>query len=424
MKVSVPTPDNGAGRSTANGRIFGLKKSTLSLITALAVGTPLLIACDSADAIPVNTEVISTPAVTTTEQTPAPTTTSKAPKPEPTSSRETTTSAQPAPSTTSAKPDEPTEETTSAAPTTTSKAPKPKVTSTSKASAPSTTSTKSSEPTETTEEPEPTKPAEPVEEIPSDYRAALGSAKYFLANDQGTSYQYIYDIMIMDAGIVHSPEATKYALDSLDIDWNQRAVNKVRSYTSEGGRSYSVTLYQLTERVDFTEEQALFALENVDIDWNAEALEQAQERIDGNNGVSKTALFSWLTSESSTAKLIGAGGFSDDEAFYAVNNVDVDWNEEAVKEVNAKLETFSPISRERLYFMLSPSFTSQGFTRPQLDYAFAQFPENTWKEQAVREARVYTLNNDPSRAELINFLVNGEKYTREEAEYAADTLGL
>lgn len=263
-----------------------------------------------------------------------------------------------------------------------------------------------------------------MEEIPSDYRAALGSAKYFLANDQGTSYQYIYDIMIMDAGIVHSPEATKYALDSLDIDWNQRAVNKVRSYTSEGGRSYSVTLYQLTERVDFTEEQALFALENVDIDWNAEALEQAQERIDGNNGVSKTALFSWLTSESSTAKLIGAVGFSDDEAFYAVNNVDVDWNEEAVKEVNAKLETFSPISRERLYFMLSPSFTSQGFTRPQLDYAFAQFPENTWKEQAVREARVYTLNNDPSRAELINFLVNGEKYTREEAEYAADTLGL
>lgn len=79
MKVSVPTPDNGAGRSTANGRIFGLKKSTLSLITALAVGTPLLVACDSADAIPVNTEVISTPAVTTTEQTPAPTTTSKAP---------------------------------------------------------------------------------------------------------------------------------------------------------------------------------------------------------------------------------------------------------------------------------------------------------------------------------------------------------
>jgi hypothetical protein len=378
MKASVPTPDNGAGRSTANGRIFGLKKSTLSLITALAVGTPLLVACDSADAIPVNTEVTSTPAATTTEQTPAPTTTSKAPvvesttskapkpevtsttkapKPEVTSSKETTTSAQPAPSTTSAKPAEPTEETTSAAPTTTSKAPKP---------AP-TTEEVPNEPTESTPV------TEPVEEVPAKYRGA---------------------------------------------------VKKAESYLSRGGISYSLIFKEMTEEDGFTEEQAAFALEHANVDWEAEALLAAQREIDGDNGRSKASLFSWLTSTMDMGVFIGIGGFTDDEAFYAVNNVDVDWNEEAVEKVDASLKTFSPISREMLYFMLSPSFTSQGFTRPQLDYAFAQLPENTWKEQAVREARVYTLNNDPSRAELINFLVNGEKYTRDEAEYAADKVGL
>lgn len=378
MKASVPTPDNGAVRSTANGRIFGLKKSTLSLITALAVGTPLLVACDSADAIPVNTEVTSTPAATTTEQTPAPTTTSKAPvvesttskapkpevtsttkapKPEVTSSKETTTSAQPAPSTTSAKPAEPTEETTSAAPTTTSKAPKP---------AP-TTEEVPNEPTESTPV------TEPVEEVPAKYRGA---------------------------------------------------VKKAESYLSRGGISYSLIFKEMTEEDGFTEEQAAFALEHANVDWEAEALLAAQREIDGDNGRSKASLFSWLTSTMDMGVFIGIGGFTDDEAFYAVNNVDVDWNEEAVEKVDASLKTFSPISREMLYFMLSPSFTSQGFTRPQLDYAFAQLPENTWKEQAVREARVYTLNNDPSRAELINFLVNGEKYTRDEAEYAADKVGL
>ena len=378
MKASVPTPENGAGRSTANGRIFGLKKSTLSLITALAVGTPLLVACDSADAIPVNTEVTSTPAATTTEQTPAPTTTSKAPvvesttsmapkpevtsttkapKPEVTSSKETTTSAQPAPSTTSAKPAEPTKETTSAAPTTTSKAPKP---------AP-TTEEVPNEPTESTPV------TEPVEEVPAKYRGA---------------------------------------------------VKKAESYLSRGGISYSLIFKEMTEEDGFTEEQAAFALEHANVDWEAEALLAAQREIDGDNGRSKASLFSWLTSTMDMGVFIGIGGFTDDEAFYAVNNVDVDWNEEAVEKVDASLKTFSPISREMLYFMLSPSFTSQGFTRPQLDYAFAQLPENTWKEQAVREARVYTLNNDPSRAELINFLVNGEKYTRDEAEYAADKVGL
>lgn len=202
------------------------------------------------------------------------------------------------------------------------------------------------------------------------------------------------------------------------------AVQKAESYLSRGGISYSLIFKEMTEEDGFTEEQAKFALDHADVDWEAESLTAAQREIDGNNGRSKQSLFSWLTSTLDLGVFIGIGGFTDAEAFYAVHNVVVDWNEEAVEEVNAKLEVFSPISRENLYFMLSPNFTSQGFTRPQLDYAFAQLPENTWKEQALREARVYTLNNAPTRAELLNYLVDQEDYTREEAEYAADKLGL
>lgn len=345
MKASVPTPDNSA-RPSPKGRIFGLKRSTLSLITALTVGTPLLVACDNADSIPVNTEVTSTPVATTTEQTTAPTTTSKAPvvesttskapkpevtstskapkpaetstskapKPKPTSTKATTTSAKPAPSTTSAKPAEPTEETTSATPTTTSKAPKPKpsttkVTTTSKAPVPTTTSAQ---------------PAEPTEEVPEGHKKALKSA---------------------------------------------------------------------------------------------------QSLIDGDDGYSKSSLFDRLTNNSSLAHLIG-GGYTDEEAFYAVENVEADWDAEAVEHVNGELERFSPISRYMLYLMLAPNFLGGGFNQSQLDYAFAQLHQNTWQEQAIKEARIYTLNNDPTRADLINFLVNRERYTQKEAEYAADQVGL
>ena len=197
-----------------------------------------------------------------------------------------------------------------------------------------------------------------------------------------------------------------------------------QSYINRGGISYSVIFNEMTEDDEFTKEQAEYALKHAEVDWQAEALWAAQKEINGDNGRSKSDLFSWLTSKMDLGVFIGIGGFTDEEAFYAVNNVDADWNEEAVEKVNSSLELFSPISKSQLYFMLSPNFAVDGFTTSQLNYAFEQLPGDTWKKNATTDARKYTLSNEPTRAELIYHLVSNERYTQEEAEHAADQVGL
>lgn len=416
MKASVPTPANGAGRSTANGRIFGLKKSTLSLITALAVGTPLLVACDSADAIPVNTEVTSTPAATTTEQTPAPTTTSKAPvvesttskapkpeetstskapKPEPTSSKETTSSAQPAPSTTSAIPAEPTEETTT-------KTPLPEESSTTQKPAPSTPS----------DSPE---PSAPVEEIPEEYRKAASAAEFYLRIYDDKSYNYILERLTRKSGENLSEEAARHALDNSNSDWVTRATYRVQWYVDIRGTSYNAVFNELTGSYEqFTASEAKAALERANIDWNAEAVEAAQERIDRDSGKSAFEVFTNLTSN------YNFGGFTDAQAQFGIDNATVDWNLQAAKMRDRYLGQSTAFSKARMARQLP----LHGFKKTEIDYALENAPQNTWRDQAVRFAQKYTLSHEPSRTELINELVRREDFTLEEAEYAADKVGL
>lgn len=332
MKASVPDPSNGAGRSSTNGRFLGLKKSTLSMLAVITVGTPLLVACDNlGSSIPVNTEVSTTPAAPS-EQTPAPTT-SEAPAIE----------------------------------TSTSKAPKPEPTSEAKPT--STEVPTSAESPEATEAPQAPDTNEPSENIPSHLKDAIAEAK-----------------------------------DRVD----------------NGAYSYRLIKDWLIKRKNLSEADAELVLDSSDIDWHAEALESAQKSIDGSEGISKTNLFSWLTYYSSISWIGGNTGFSEDEAFYAVENAEADWNKEAAEFVKSNLETYSPISKYYLNFMVS----GEGFNREELDYGFSQLPEDTWETQAVLEARVIQLSQDPTRDELIRHLTNSEKYTDAEAEYAADQVGL
>ena len=502
MKASVPTPDNGAGRSPANGRIFGLKKSTLSLITALAVGTPLLVACDSTDAIPVNTEVTSTPAATTTEQTPAPTTTSKAPVVESTTSKE--------------------------------KSPENEGNSTT----PDTT--------------------EPSEDIPEEHINALEFARLQVEDNPTWSKQLLYNALASKAGGKFSEDSTEYALDNLginwdnqallavrttlsdndfsqptlfdhltkqlgfteressdaleraNINWNEQATRKAQTYIDKGGTSKRFVSGWLTYDDRFTESQAEYALENADVDWNEQATIKAQYYIDL-GGIPRELAYIGLTEEEqftveeaeyalnhadvdwnvqakiyadriirqfdrsyySTYHTVLNHGFSESQAQFGVDNADVDWNAFALRKAQSRVDNGTLSAFELLeelhgkvgyntagwftdeqaqyamnnlvvdwnhealekqddYLRISPILSrpemnrqlrSHGYTPSEVEWAIENAPADTWKNQASRFARRYMLSDAPTRDDLISKLLR-EDYTRDEAEYAADKVGL
>ncbi|MDA0172875.1 Ltp family lipoprotein [Solirubrobacter taibaiensis] len=96
---------------------------------------------------------------------------------------------------------------------------------------------------------------------------------------------------------------------------NQRALDSAESYLETMGFSKQGLYEQLSSEygAGFTPEQAQYAVDHVDADWNKEAVESAQSYLDS-MPMSRQALIEQLTSE------YGAG-FTHEQAVYAVNKV-------------------------------------------------------------------------------------------------------
>lgn len=92
---------------------------------------------------------------------------------------------------------------------------------------------------------------------------------------------------------------------------------------------------------------------------NARALESAESYL-AMSGFSKQGLYEQLSSSAGE-------GFTQAEAQYAVDHVDVDWNKEAVESARSYLE-MGGMSREALIEQLSSS-AGEGFTYEQAVYA-------------------------------------------------------
>ena len=124
-------------------------------------------------------------------------------------------------------------------------------------------------------------------------------------------------------------------------------------------------------------------------------------------------------------------GYTVEQATAAVDALEeyglVDWNDQAVKSAESYLD-FSAFSKQGLIDQLSSEYGSQ-FTEEQATYAVQYLEDNNlvdWNEQAVKSAESYLNYTTFSRKELIDQLTSeyGEKFTEEQAEYAADQVGL
>ena len=110
-------------------------------------------------------------------------------------------------------------------------------------------------------------------------------------------------------------------------------------------------------------------------------------------------------------------GFSEEDAAYAVDSLNTNWNEQALKKVASYLRA-SAFSRSRLIGQL----VYEQYSQEQAEFA-VNGTAIDWNEQAAKKAANYLKVRSFSRDELIAQL-KYEDFTQEQAEYGVSNVGL
>lgn len=135
----------------------------------------------------------------------------------------------------------------------------------------------------------------------------------------------------------------------------KNALAKAKSYLSHSAFSRKGLIEQL-EYEKFTTEDATFAVDNCEADWNEQALKKACSYLN-HSAFSCAGLTEQLEYE----------GFTAEEAKYGVDNCGADWSEQAVLKAESYL-SHSSFSRDGLIDQLE----YEGFTREQAIYGVDQ----------------------------------------------------
>ena len=142
----------------------------------------------------------------------------------------------------------------------------------------------------------------------------VDAAKGYLSMGQGFSEQGLLQQLTSSAGNGFSKSDAAYAINYLNPNWDQQAVNAAKGYLSMGqGFSEQGLLQQLTSSAGngFTQAQAEYAINYLHPDWDAQAVDAAKGYLQL-GGFSQASLLQQLTSSAGS-------GFTQAQAEYAVN---------------------------------------------------------------------------------------------------------
>jgi len=106
----------------------------------------------------------------------------------------------------------------------------------------------------------------------------------------------------------------------------------------------------------FSEEDATYAVDTINPNWNDQAVKETGDYL-------KSSAFS----RSGLIKQLMFGGFSQEQAEFGVNGVAIDWNAQAAKSAEAYLK-YSAFSRDSLIEQLK----YEGFTQEQAEYGVSK----------------------------------------------------
>ena len=122
---------------------------------------------------------------------------------------------------------------------------------------------------------------------------------------------YIYD---WDDYVFDKSEYCQIALENLNVNWNQKALEYIDYIEYEGPLAQKSAYISELTGMDFTQAQAEYAVANCDINWNERALYCVEHYVED---LSVTP-----PNHSECIAKLKEWGFSDSEANYAVSNYD------------------------------------------------------------------------------------------------------
>lgn len=156
--------------------------------------------------------------------------------------------------------------------------------------------------------------------------------------------------------------AEQEAAQDVPADYTS-ALNQARSYSDTLNMSKQGIYDQLTSEYggQFSPEAAQYAIDNVQADWNANALAKAGDYSDTMH-MSKQGIYDQLVSEYGEK-------FTPEEAQYAVDNLQADYNANALAKARDYQEMMS-MSPEAIRDQLVSEY-GEKFTQEEADYAVA-----------------------------------------------------
>ncbi|SCL25873.1 Nucleoside phosphorylase [Micromonospora nigra] len=143
----------------------------------------------------------------------------------------------------------------------------------------------------------------PAAEVPTakpvsaEQRNAVRSAQSYLRNG-AFSRKGLIEQLSSDAGDGYSLEASTYAVDSLNIDYNEQAVKSAQSYLRNGAFSRKGLIEQLSSDAGdgYSLEASTYAVDSLNIDYNEQAVKSAQSYL-RNGAFSRKGLIEQLSSD-------------------------------------------------------------------------------------------------------------------------------
>ncbi|WP_438467844.1 Ltp family lipoprotein [Streptococcus pluranimalium] len=147
-------------------------------------------------------------------------------------------------------------------------------------------------------------------DIPQEYKNVVKKAESYI-NTMHMSKQGVYDQLTSEFD-KFTPEQAQYAIDNLEIDYNEVAVKKGEDYYKTMNMSKQGIYNQLTSEFDkFTAEEAQYAIDNLKLDYKESAYKKG-----------KTYFKDMAMSlEAVKTQLIDFEHFTEEEAQYAVDKL-------------------------------------------------------------------------------------------------------
>ena len=145
--------------------------------------------------------------------------------------------------------------------------------------------------------------------------------------------------------------------DNIPIEYRP-VMEKAQFYSDVVNMSKAKMYEELTAGCGFTAEEAQYAVDNVKVDWKENALKTAKTYED--ESISKAGMYDRLTSEYEDM-------FTEEEAQYAVDNIEVDWKENALEDAKF-YQKYMSMSQGEIYDQLTSEFGGQ-YTAEEAQYA-------------------------------------------------------